>query len=63
MCSESPQVRQYTNSPGNHLSIGFSGLKYGMSLHFAADTSLGPLYFAYGRGSGSNALYLFLGRP
>ena len=41
-----------------------SGLKYGMSLFVAADTTVGPLYFALGRGSGgANAVYLLLGRP
>jgi NTE family protein len=34
------------------------------SVFFAADTFLGPFYFAYGRASGgASSFYLFLGRP
>ena len=34
------------------------------SVFLAADTFLGPFYFAYGRASGgASSFYLFLGRP
>jgi NTE family protein len=37
---------------------------YGNALYLAADTPLGPVYFAYGRASSANqAFYLFLGLP
>ena len=33
-------------------------------MFLAADTFLGPFYFAYGRASGgASSFYLFLGRP
>jgi NTE family protein len=34
------------------------------SVFFAADTFLGPFFFAYGRASGgASSFYLYLGRP
>ena len=42
--------------------ISFGSLRTAGSAFIAADTPLGPLFFAYGRSSGSNALYLALGR-
>jgi len=41
-----------------------SSMRRGSSLYFAADSPLGPVYLAYGRGDGNNqAVYFFLGRP
>ena len=41
-----------------------SGLITAGSVFLAADTWLGPFYFAYGRASGGqSSFYLYLGRP
>ena len=38
--------------------------RYGSSLYFAFDTPIGPVYIAYGRGSGGNqAVYFYVGQP
>ena len=44
--------------------VSASGLLTAGSVFVAADTWLGPFYFAYGRASGGqSSFYLFLGRP
>ena len=44
--------------------VAASDLVKAGSVFFAADTFLGPFYFAYGRASGgASSFYLFLGRP
>jgi NTE family protein len=45
-------------------AIGFSNLVTGGSAFLAADTFLGPAYFAYGRATGgASSFYLLIGRP
>ncbi|MBH9551239.1 patatin-like phospholipase family protein [Inhella sp. 4Y17] len=42
----------------------WSALRWAGSVYVGADTAIGPLYLALGRtDTGSNAVYLFLGRP
>ncbi|HEY5310646.1 MAG TPA: hypothetical protein VIK97_19175, partial [Casimicrobiaceae bacterium] len=44
--------------------VSASGLITGGSLFLAADTWVGPFYFAYGRASGGqSSFYLYFGRP
>ena len=55
---EAGNVYQRINGPSS------PGLKPGASLFIAADTAIGPAYFAVGAGeSGNYAIYIFLGRP
>jgi NTE family protein len=44
--------------------VSASGLLAAGSIFLAADTWIGPFYFAYGRASGGqSSFYLYLGRP
>jgi NTE family protein len=44
--------------------VSASGLLTAGSVFVAADTWVGPFYFAYGRTSGGqSSFYLYLGRP
>jgi len=53
---------EFGDTWGYHDSANYDSMRKAGSIYFAADTILGPVYFAYGQADSSNsAVYLYLG--